>query len=393
MKICLVSQEYPPHTGGGGIGTQTWLKAQGLTARGHEVHVVSASWDTEAHTYLDNKAVIHRIAEPDLGHGGFELCTYWMAYSMAVARKLDALMHEVKFDIIQFPEYGGEGFLYQTDTFNWRSAKYVVQLHGPLVMFGLHMGWPEVGSVMWNIGCFMERTSIHHSDLVMASSFSTARLCEQQYGYPADKAHIIHSAVDLAAFGPCTPPSDAPGPRILFVGNFVGAKGFDMLVHTVIRLRERYPAIVIRLIGKGDPTHVEDIKIIIAQAKAEAHFDFTGYVNHADLPVHYAWCDIFAGPSAYEGGPGNVYMEAMAAARPVIACDAGGVGEVVLHEQTGLLIAPRDGAALEQAIIRLAEDRPFRHKLGAAGRALIEDRYTVEKYIDRVESLYKGLLV
>ncbi len=392
MKICLVSQEYPPQTGGGGIGTQTWLKAQGLSARGHEVHVVSASWDKEPRTYLDNKAIIHRIAEPDLGKIGFELCTYWMAYSMSVARKLDVLGREVKFDIIQFPEYGGEGFVYQTDTFTWRTAKYVVQLHGPLVMFGLHMGWPEPGSTMWQVGCFMERTSIHHSDLVMASSHSTASLCQREYGYPADKAHIIHSAVDLARFGRCREPSEAAGPRILFVGNFVGAKGFDMLVQSVIRLRDRYPALLLRLIGKGDADHVADQKAIITAANAEAHFEFTGYVNHDSLPEHYAWCDIFAGPSAYEGGPGNVYMEAMAAGRPVIACNAGGVGEVVLHDQTGLLIPPRDADALEQAIIRLADDRPLRHRLGAAGRARIEEHYTVEKYVDRVETLYKGLL-
>ena len=105
MKICLVSQEYPPQTGGGGIGTQTWLKAQGLSARGHEVHVVSASWDKEARTYLDNKAVVHRIAEPELGKIGFELCTYWMAYSMAVARKLDELSRDIKFDERVLPRF------------------------------------------------------------------------------------------------------------------------------------------------------------------------------------------------------------------------------------------------------------------------------------------------
>src|SRR5205809_691275 len=111
MRICLVSQEYPPETGGGGIGTQTYLKAQGLAARGHDVHVISASWDREARTYRDRGVLIHRIPEPALGVPGYEESTYWLAYSTAVAQKLHAIAQDISFDIIQFPEYGGEGFI------------------------------------------------------------------------------------------------------------------------------------------------------------------------------------------------------------------------------------------------------------------------------------------
>ena len=108
MKICLVSQEYPPETGGGGIGTQTYLKAQGLAARGHEVHVISLSGDGIPRMYADGPVVVHRIVHPELDAPGFELTTSWMAYSGAVARKLQELDSGVHFEIIQFPEYGGE---------------------------------------------------------------------------------------------------------------------------------------------------------------------------------------------------------------------------------------------------------------------------------------------
>src|SRR4051794_20879527 len=159
LTICLVSQEYPPQTGGGGIGTQTYLRARGLSARGHTVHVVSTSWDRADRTYADEGATIHRIGEVELEVPGYEQSTYWLAYSQAVAAKLTQLEQSVQFDIIQFAEYGGEGFIYQTDTFAYRKAKYVVQMHGPLAMFAEHWGWPEVGSVMHRVGCFMEGTS------------------------------------------------------------------------------------------------------------------------------------------------------------------------------------------------------------------------------------------
>ena len=392
MKICLVSQEYPPETGGGGIGTQTYLKAHGLAARGHEVHVVSVSWDRQARIYRDGAATIHRIPEPELGFPCYEQSTYWLAYSMSVAGKLNQLSRQIGFDIIQFPEYAGEGFIYQTDTFHYRAARYVVQCHGPLAMFAEHMGWPEMESTQYQIGCFMERTAIYHADLVLASSYCTAAFCAERYDYPVGSIHVIYSGIDTTMFSPKPGSVDARFPRILFVGNFVGNKGFDLLVDAVIRLRLRYPQILLRLIGKGDEDHVQQMREHIAAAGAVANFDFKGYVPYVELPDHYAWCDLFAGPSVYEPGPGNVYLEAMACGKPMVACNTGGAPEVVQDGERGLLIPPNDTEALERAVVALAENAQLRRRLGRNGRAWVEENVSFEKYIDKVEALYKRLV-
>ena len=392
MKICLVSQEYPPETGGGGIGTQTWLKAQGLSARGHTVHVVTASTNKDGRTYTDGRAVIHRIPEPGLPVPGFEQSSYWLGYSAAVAAKLQSLTREIAFDIIQFPEYCGEGFSWQCDTFTERTSKYVVQLHGPLAMFAQHMGWPDVGSTMERIGCFMERMVIHHSDLVMASSRNTARFCSGFYGYALERIEVIHSGIDTERFCPRPQPADDRFPRILFVGNLVGSKGFDLLVDTVIRLKPRYPGICLRTIGKGDREHVAQAARRAAAGGATENIELAGYVPHSKLPEQFAWCDLFAGPSAYEPGPGNVYLEAMACGRPVIACNTAGTPEVVQDGVTGLLIPPGDKAALEAAIVRLSEDATLRQEMGEAGRRWSAENFSMAKYIDKVERLYMGLL-
>src|SRR5215216_2734255 len=325
MRICLVSQEYPPETGGGGIGTQTYLKAHGLSSRGHEIHVVSASWDSRARTYRDKDVFIHRISEPELRLEGYEQSTYWLAYSISVAEKLHALSQDVAFDVIQFPEYGGEGFVYQTDTFRYRKARYVVQLHGPVAMFAEHMSWPETNSTLHQIGCFMERTVIHHSDRVFASSHNTAVFSAGRYDYPLDEIRVIHSGIGVEEFSPRPRPPDGRHPKVLFIGNFVESKGIGLLVRAVLRLKARYPNICLRAIGKGAGSNfLAGLKKQIAAAAAQPNFEFIGYVPYDRLPEHYAWCDLFAGPSTYEPGPGNVYLEAMACARPVIACDSGG---------------------------------------------------------------------
>lgn len=392
MRICIVSQEYPPETGGGGIGTQSWLKAQGLTARGHEVHVVSASWDKQARTYNDGKAVIHRIPEPYLPVPGFEQSSYWLGYSVAVAAKLLELTRQIKFEIFQFPEYCGEGFFWQSDTFAWRAGKYVVQLHGPLAMFAKHMGWPDTGSTMHRVGCFMERTVIHNSDLVMASSHNTARFCAEEYEYPLDQICVIHSGIETVRFSPMPQPPDEHFPRVLFVGTHAGNKGFDLLISAAIKLRSRYPKLLLRTIGKGDAEHVREQRNRAQAAGASDNIDFAGYVPHKQLPEQFAWCDMFAGPSTYEPGPGNVYLEAMACGRPVIACNTAGAPEVVLDGRTGLLIPPRDLDALVEAIAKLAEDVKLRRDMGAAGREWSAGHFSIEKYIDKVEGLYAGLL-
>jgi len=389
MRVCLVSQEYPPETGGGGIGTQTYLKAQGLSDRGHEVHVVSASWDREERTYTDGQAVLHRIPEPELGVAGYESSTYWLAYSTAVAQKIHDLTQKLEFDIIQFPEYGGEGFIYQTDTFRYRKSVYIVQLHGPLAMFAEHTGWPDRDSTFYQIGCFMERTVIHHADRVIASSHNTAAFCANQYGYPLERIKVIHSAVDTSKFYPRQPVKEVRHPRILFVGNLAGSKGITTLVKAVLQVRERYPLIRLRTIGKGGGEFLQNLERLITAAGAECNFEFPGYVPHAQLPEHYAWCDFFAGPSTHEPGPGNIYLEAMACAKPVIACNTGGAPEVVLDRETGLLVAPQDTKALEDAITALTVDTSLRKRLGENGRKWVESRFSVDKYIDKVQHIYQ----
>ena len=391
MRICIVSQEYPPETGGGGIGTQSYLKAQGLSARGHHVEVVSASW-TNPRIEYDGSAVVHRIKPGDCGVESIEESTEWMTYSLSVAAKLADMRVEDNFDIIQFPEYVGEGFFHQTNNFKYRKAKYSVQLHGPLGMFAEHMGWPDKSSMSYHVGCFMERSVIHCADGILASSHNTARFCASYYDVSLEKINVIHSGIDVVKFSPNARADDGEFPRILFVGNLVGSKGFNLLVDTVCRMKSRYPKIKLRTIGRGENDTVQSAQKRASAAGALDSIEFLRYVPHSELPGHFAWADLFAGPSIYEPGPGNVYLEAMACARPVIACNTAGAPEVVLDEKTGLLVPPQDSAALETAIVRLAEDSALRIRLGDAGRKWVTQNFSVEKYIDKVEQFYEQLL-
>jgi len=86
MKICLVSQEYPPETAWGGVGTQTWVKARGLARLGHEVHVLSRAANQEAglRSEMADGVTVHRMQPPGFEFPIFGKPLYMLGYAWHV---------------------------------------------------------------------------------------------------------------------------------------------------------------------------------------------------------------------------------------------------------------------------------------------------------------------
>src|SRR2546423_8965364 len=121
MRICLVSQEYPPETAHGGIGTQTYLKAHGLAALGHEVHVISRSDDEKTHLSDDGPVRVTRV--PGL-EGRLEVhapVVDWLTYSTQVAAAVADLHARRPLDLVEFPEWGCEGYVHLLNRTQWNS--------------------------------------------------------------------------------------------------------------------------------------------------------------------------------------------------------------------------------------------------------------------------------
>src|SRR5688572_15723642 len=110
MRIALVSQEYPPETARGGVGTQTYAKAQGLARLGHEIWVISHSGDQQRHEYRDGPVDVIRISGFDARVPMHTTEAWWLTYSAAVAAELVALDRRMPLDLIDFPEFAAEGF-------------------------------------------------------------------------------------------------------------------------------------------------------------------------------------------------------------------------------------------------------------------------------------------
>src|SRR5215211_7543106 len=116
-----------------------------------------------------------------------------------------------------------------------------------------------------------------------------------------------------------------------------------------------------------------------------------GFVPHDELERLYGRSAVVACPSHREGF-GVVCAEAMAFGRPVVAGDVGGLRDLVVHEETGLLVPPGDVAALRAALQRLLADPDLRRCFGEAGRARIAERFTWQRFGDETLRAYEDAL-
>ncbi|HSN77909.1 MAG TPA: glycosyltransferase family 4 protein [Anaerolineae bacterium] len=390
MRIALVSQEYPPETAHGGIGAQTYLKAHGLAALGHEVVVVSHSADNTQRGTWDGPVRVIRIPGYDQRLPIHTEPARWLTYSAEAAAAVSALHSAAPLDIVDFPEYGAEGFVHLLNQAEWSHIPTVVHVHGPLVMLAHTIGWPELDSELYRIGTEMERTCLRLADAVFSSSRCSADWCARHYGLDLAHVPILHTGVDIDLFRPLAAPK-ADRPTIVFAGRIAASKGVETLLEAALRLAAEWPDLQLRMLGRGDPHLMAKMQ---AQAQASAWpdlLDLAGFVPRAALPAQLNRAHVFAAPSWYEGGPGFVYLEAMACGLPVIACSGSGAAEVVQHGENGLLVAPGDVDGLVDALRHLLAEPAERAAMGQRARSYVEREADSRHCLRRMEGLYSAV--
>jgi glycosyltransferase involved in cell wall biosynthesis len=122
---------------------------------------------------------------------------------------------------------------------------------------------------------------------------------------------------------------------------------------------------------------------------------FRGRVDDAALAELYARCDCFVLPAIVDAGGdteglGVVLLEAMSYRKPVIATRVGGIPDIVIDGQTGLLVEEKDPAGLAQAIRRVLDDPELAVRLGWAGAMCVQERCGWDRIVDAIEALYRG---
>ena len=240
------------------------------------------------------------------------------------------------------------------------------------------------------------RLAYRLADRVLVNSQAVRRSVESDEGVPANKITVVPNFVEAAAFDV---PSDvarlkadlgageSAGPVIGIIARLAPVKDHATLLHAVRHLLGEWPALRVIIVGDG-PERAR-LGRLAADLGIDPAVRFAG--ERPNRPnLHHAF-DVSVLCSLSEGFPNSV-IEAMAAARPVVATAVGGTPDAVVDAQSGLLVPAGDPRALAGALARLLRDPDLRTRLGAEARRRALADYGEFAVLARLEKLYDNLV-
>ena len=243
----------------------------------------------------------------------------------------------------------------------------------------------------------VERSLARTSDALVAVSEEVRDELVRLRVAPADRFDVIRLGLDLGR-RTAAPPGGREEERtrlgvaddaflVGWFGRMTEIKRVDDLLRAFALLRAREPASTLLLVGDG-PLRSELERLADSLGIA----DSTRFVGmRRDVGALLAATDAVALTSANEGTPVTL-IEALAASRPVVSTDVGGVRDVVREGESGLLAPSGDVDAIAAELASLAADPGLRERLGRAGRDDVVERYSIPRLLDDVDSLYRRLL-
>lgn len=253
----------------------------------------------------------------------------------------------------------------------WWQVPYVLHVHGG----GFQRFYDERCG---RIGRRWVRRVLRRSVAVLALSADWQQIFEAMA--PGCRCVVVPNGVEI----PAHPSSLIDGaPTVIFMGQLSEAKGVADLAQAWPGVVAAIPDARLVLAGSGD---VQAWRLRFGN---DDSVEFAGWITgpQKEALLRAAWA--FVLPSHVEALPMAV-LESMAAGVPVVATRVGGVPSAVTDGDTGLLIEPRDVAALRSAIISLLTDRERRLQLGAAGRQRAVEVFSVETQARRIEAVWRG---
>jgi glycogen synthase len=265
----------------------------------------------------------------------------------------------------------------------------------------------------YDFSCWVEKTAIEMADAVIAVSASTKADVLRLFDVDPARVHVIHNGIDLDEYREQRDASvlkrhgiDPAIPYVLFVGRITRQKG---IIHLVRALRHLDPGIqVVLCAGAPDtPEIAQEMKSAVDGVKAARAgiVWIEEMVPKDEIMALYSGAELFVCPSIYEPF-GIINLEAMACGTPVVASSVGGIPEVVVHGETGLLVsveqmtespfepieAEKFARDLADAINALMRDGKRRAAMGVAARRRVEELFSWDAIARQTAAVYREVV-
>jgi L-malate glycosyltransferase len=337
MKIAILSVTYPPRWIGGEELATRYI-AEGLAARGHEIHVVTSFDKNISHTSTENGVAVHRIVykTPRLVSDYHFQARALLALS---GIRPDIVVIEMLYICIC-------GLLVK----KMLEIPYVVCGHGSDVY--LPATWDQ------RLTRKLRAAALETADAITALGPAMQARIRQLWGvkstiipngvYPTRFAQLNrHEARDVVGL-------KEEGTFIIYVGALRTVKGVEYLLTAMKSITERDPSVRLLIVGEG--AERQKLEGLVRNLGLERAVQFTGRVANEDIPYYLSASDLFVLPSLSEGFPITL-LEAMASGLPIVATNVGDISTFVENNVNGFLVEPGRASEIAERVLQLLQDR------------------------------------
>jgi glycosyltransferase involved in cell wall biosynthesis len=394
MRIGLVSYEYPPQSGLGGVGTYTFRLAGALGKAGHEVVVLAGPTDEE--DIPQPNVTLHRIParyEPPLGSKSLRflywrvfatlmdrahpVVWHWMRWNMASGDALLDIHRKTPLDVIEAPEHAANGL------FVGRLRKWpmVVRIHGPWdLFFGINR---TSGTAMNRLLTYLERKSTELAQVCTTPSHTMAAFIHAKWKMKGTPI-AVPNFMDVPEAPAPLPPGDGPQ-RIVCAGRLERFKGQDTLVKAFARIAAQHPRAELHIIGPDQwsekQTFAQVVDQLVPEPDIRRRIVLAGRQPLAQVQEELRnACVAVICSSGFESFSFST-LEAMAAARPIVGSRVGAIPELLDNGNCGLIAAPANVAQFADCLDRLLGDRDLRQHLSLKAHERARTRYDTQVVI------------
>ena len=376
-KVCFISPEYWPLTGG--TGSYVYYLSSELLKNGYRIYVVTGQ----------NQAKdVHVNPQLDVSFLKIPKTPIIKSFMLAAAsnRKLQSVRHTADVDVMHPqlpltpnfavpPNFGKT--LVCTVHSTWKGEAEAIR--GEPYM---RLNANEKFLVSFNgFLRFFEEGMLHRARKIIAVSHFTKWELTNYYKIPAHKIRVIHNGVDIHKFQPAADkrkikaalgfnPDDI---AIVSVGRLYARKGLFTLIESMPAVVKRFPNAKFIISGKGQSDEMHKLIAHATRLGVIGNIIFTGYYPDKKLPLLYQAADVFAFSTFYEHHPFAV-LEALATGLPVVTTTVGGIPETINSGKNGLLVKPFSSQQFSDRILYLLEHPAEAAEMGAKARQTVVEQ-------------------
>lgn len=365
MRVLYWSEMFWPYIGG--VEVLATRLVQSLRERGHEVIVVTSHGSVnlpDEDQY--NNIPIYRFPFLEA------LAASNLSKLMNVRQRVAKLKQDFKPDLIHI-NFTGPSVFFHLHTAQAYPTPVLLTRHGsfPIQVVGHDT---------------LVEQALRNTEWVTANSAAVLAEARQRVPEITPRSSLIYNGMNM----PTLPPEPLPScfPTLLCLGRLAEEKGFDLALDAFVLLRDSFPHT--RLIIAGDGPARPTLEQQAAKLGLTEFVQFVGWVTPDRVPALMNRATVVVMPSRHEGF-GLVALEAALMARPIVATRVGGLPEVVVHQQTGLLVEQDNSKALVEAISALLADPNMAAQIGQAGCHRAQQLFRWECCVDAYTALYQRL--